>query len=118
MKESVGGHYYTAEEVRQRLELAKKDGEVFRDSRGAYRHAVGVSGTSGIPGFQGFSGYQGHVFIDSIDPYEKKVEQFLPGAHSVIKPRPFSVRAFIKEAVNELKVYFKPANKKEIQHAE
>lgn len=116
MEESIGGqqgHFYTAEEVRLRLERAKTDGELIRDSKGVYR----VVGHSGHSGFSGASGYAGSIgrYADCDVPFEKRVEQW-KGQHSLIKPRRFSVRAFVRTGIKDLKVFFQ--TKKEIKHAE
>lgn len=119
MIESIGGppmgHYYTAEEVRHRLERAKQDGELIRDNKGMYHYASGVSGTVGPRGMQGYQGSSSAGSINHDDLYKKTVEQFRE-MHLVDKPRRFTVRAFIREGIKDLKVFFKPSDKKEIEH--
>lgn len=107
MKEALGNpHYYTAEEVRARLECAKQDGEMFRDHRGVY-HQIGSSGTSGCPGVSGFSGYYGRA-IPTPHLNEKELEQFKEDMKQryVVKPR-FSLRRFVREGIKDLKSFFK-----------
>ena len=97
-------HRYTAEEVRARLERAKNDGEMTRDSRGIY-HQIGASGFSGTPGFCGFSGISGSTPSHNRITYEADV---------YVKHRKrFSIIVLIREAVNDLKEYF---TKKENSH--
>lgn len=98
MEEAIGGgHCYTAEEVRLRLERAKQDGALYRDHRGVYHANVGHSGVSGYPGYPGSPGFSG-----SVRPIEN-----ITYDSDMIRPRArFSIRALIREAVRELKAYF------------
>ena len=96
------GRVYTATEVQARLETAKREGELMKDSRGMYH--IGASGFNGISHYLGSSG-----ILPSISRVKYEDTE--------IKPQRFTVRGFIREAVNDLKAYFKPS-KKENQHAE
>ena len=106
MDESVGdrgtfrGHYYTAAEVRARLE--------------------GFSGHSGHQGISGFSGIPGQrdlmrelMYNEGDVSFAERVSQWNYSSHSTIKPRRFSVRAFVREGIKDLKEYFQ---KKETKH--
>ena len=108
MIEAVGDrrpHRYTAEEVRIRLENAKKDGELFRDHRGVYHHAIGHSGT--VMGIQGFSGYQGSRSIFEEEPPMPPVVISAANYDAVMNSkRRFSIRSFIREGVRDLKGFF------------
>ena len=106
--ESIGGehprgHRYTAEEVRTRLEIAKREGELMKDARGTY-HSAGVSGFSGTTSpYYGSSGYPPSHRQVKYEGEEIAVKQY----------RRFSINEFVRAGLNDLKAYFK---KKEIKH--
>jgi hypothetical protein len=115
----MAGHLYSAEEVRARL--AGPNG--FRGST----DLRGVSGVSGTPWpysndlfeskiIKPLTSYSAQRAAEDLHEKLQAPDTFASWSKEPIQPRSFSVRAFVREAVNELKAYFKPLNKKENQH--
>jgi hypothetical protein len=120
----LAGHLYSAEEVRARLERA--NGLSVAKGYTGHRGFSGVSGTSGLWPYsndlfeskiikppKNYSAQRAAEYLHEklhIDPIA------ITYSEEPIRPRSFSVRAFVREAVDELKTYFKPLNKKENKH--
>jgi hypothetical protein len=120
------GHYYTPAEVRQRLGLADLAELGINISTPGPR-AAGFSGT--VWPHEGNPALQSKIIkppksytAENLRELKENMEKLYTGPNmypiTIIQQprRRFSVRAFIREGIEDLKSFFKPSDKKEIEH--
>jgi hypothetical protein len=124
IRQIPSGHYYTAAEVRQRHGLADlAELGINISTRGAAEHS-GFSGT-----VWPHEALQSKIIkppksytAENLRELKENMEKLYTGPNmypiTIIQQprRRFSVRAFIREGIEDLKSFFKPSDKKEIEH--
>lgn len=110
--ERVGGHYYSPEEVRLRLEGRGHSG--FSGTTWPHLRRADLDSKIIKP--------PKSYTAENLRELKENMEKRHTGPNmypiTIIQQpkRCFSVRAFIKEGIKDLKVFFKPSDKKEIEH--